>query len=118
MPYLVPAWALATMGASTTQLPRKMVRTACHQLMPSAISDEASMYVGTHADIEIQSAAMSFIAHLRSLIRVGARSWLLYGERISPSTSWIPPTTRTVGAAGAGLGTATAAACEAVIVAG
>ncbi len=43
MPYLVPAWALSTMGKSTTQLPRKMVSTACHQLMPSAMSDEASM---------------------------------------------------------------------------
>ena len=57
-------------------LPRKMVSTACHQLMPSAMSDEASMYVGTHADIEIQSAAMSFVAHLRSRRRAGARSSL------------------------------------------
>src|SRR5687768_9643606 len=64
MPYFVPACALSTMGTSTIVLPRKMVTTACHQLIPSAMSDDASMYVGTHADIEIHNAAMSFVAHL------------------------------------------------------
>ncbi len=34
-----------------------MVRTACDQFIPPPISDEASMYVGMQADIEIQSAA-------------------------------------------------------------
>src|SRR5678816_1541121 len=74
IPYLVPACALSTMGKRTIQLPRKMVSTACHQFIPSAMSDEASMYVGTHADIEIHSAAMSFSPHLRSRKRVGKRS--------------------------------------------
>src|SRR5471032_1590300 len=80
MPYLVPAWALRIMGMSTMTLPRKIVSTACHQFIPPEMSDEASMYVGMHADIEIHSAAMSFVAHLRSRMRVGARSAFQYGE--------------------------------------
>ena len=76
MPYFVPAWALSTIGTNTIVLPRKMVSTACHQLMPSVMSEEASMYVGTHALIEIQRAAMSLVAHLRSARVVGARSSL------------------------------------------
>jgi hypothetical protein len=43
MPYFVPAWALSTMGTSTITLPRKIVRIACHQFMPSSIMPEASM---------------------------------------------------------------------------
>ena len=43
MPYFVPAWALRIIGTRTIVLPRKIVRTACHQFIPSAISDEASM---------------------------------------------------------------------------
>src|SRR5206468_8837045 len=110
MPYLVPACAFRIIGASTIVLPRKIVSTACHQLIPSAMSEDASMYVGTQADIEIQSAAMSFIAHLRSRSLAGARSWLMYGEWIVPSTSWIPSLlTLTVGGGSAG-GTAAAAA--------
>src|SRR5262249_5740031 len=31
-------------------------------------------------------------------IVAGRRSWLMKGERISPTTSWIPETSRTVGA--------------------
>src|SRR5271170_5735299 len=80
MPYFVPACALRTIGMSTMTLPRKIVSTACHQFMPPAMSDEASMYVGIHADMEIHSAAMSFVPHLRSPIRVGARSSFQYGE--------------------------------------
>src|SRR5437870_3140733 len=76
MPYLVPAWALSTMGISTMVLPRKMVNTACHQFMPSLISEDASMYVGMQADMEIHSAAMSFIPHLRCARVVGAMSRL------------------------------------------
>ena len=44
------------------------------------MSDEASMYVGMHADIEIHNAAMSFNPHLRSLTVVGAISAFQYGE--------------------------------------
>ena len=43
MPYLVPACAFKTIGIRTIVLPRKIVRTACHQFIPSSISDEASM---------------------------------------------------------------------------
>ena len=43
MPYFVPAWAFRTIGTSTIRFPRKTVSTACHQFMPSSISDEASM---------------------------------------------------------------------------
>jgi hypothetical protein len=57
-------------------LPRKMVSIACHQFMPPSISDEASMYVGTQADMAIHKAAMSLRPHLRSAQVVGARSGL------------------------------------------
>src|SRR5580700_617309 len=80
MPYFVPAWALRIMGSSTMALPKKIVSTASYQFMPSEMSEEASMYVGMHADIEIHSAAMSIIPHLRSLTRVGAMSSFQYGE--------------------------------------
>jgi hypothetical protein len=53
-----------------------MVSTACHQFMPSSISDDASMYVGTQAAIATQSAAMSRRRHLRWAVDVGARSAL------------------------------------------
>ena len=43
IPYLVPACAFSTIGISTIRFPRKMVNTACHQFMPSLISDDASM---------------------------------------------------------------------------
>ena len=43
MPYFVPAWAFMIIGTSTIVLPRKIVTTACHQFIPSAISDEAIM---------------------------------------------------------------------------
>src|SRR3954447_20794142 len=76
MPYFVPACALRIIGTSTIRLPRKTVTTACHQFIPSAINDEASMYVGMHADIEIQSAARSFVPQRRSAWVVGARSGL------------------------------------------
>src|SRR5262245_15864914 len=80
MPYLVPTWALSTIGISTMTLARKIVRTACHQFIPSSISDEASMYVGMQADIEIQNAASSRRPHLRSDSGVGARSSFSYAE--------------------------------------
>src|SRR2546423_426791 len=41
--------------------------------MPPSISEEASMYVGMHADIEIQSAAKLPARHLRRDAGTGAR---------------------------------------------
>ena len=38
-------------------LPMAIVRSACHQLMPAAISPEAIMYVGMQWAMEIHSAA-------------------------------------------------------------
>src|ERR1019366_4125751 len=65
MPYFVPAWALSTIGTRTIRLPRKIVAMACDQFMPPPMSDDASMYVGMHADIEIHSAAKLSMPHLR-----------------------------------------------------
>src|SRR6478609_2082710 len=76
MPYFVPAWALRIIGTSTIRLPRKIVSTACHQFMPPPMSDEASMYVGMQADIEIHKAAKLSAPHLRALAGTGARSSL------------------------------------------
>src|SRR5262250_994722 len=80
MPYLVPAWPFRIIGTRTMTLARTMVSTACHQFMPSSISDDASMYVGTHAAMAIHSAAMSRRRHVRWAADVGARSGLKYGE--------------------------------------
>jgi hypothetical protein len=76
MPYLVPACAFKIIGTRTIVLPRKMVTTACHQFIPSAISDEAIIYVGMHADIEIHKDAMSLTPHRLWAKVVGARSAL------------------------------------------
>ncbi len=43
MPYRVPACAFKIIGISTIVLPRKIVRMACHQFIPSAINDDATM---------------------------------------------------------------------------
>jgi hypothetical protein len=53
------------------------------------------MYVGTHADIDIQRAAMSYVPHFRSEIFVGAMSLLIRGlsltdERSTSTSSEIP----------------------------
>ena len=61
---------------TTIAFPKKIVSTACHQLIPPPISDDASMYVGMQADIEIQSAAMLPIRHFRRPKGTGARSEL------------------------------------------
>ena len=58
------------------RLPRKIVSTACHQFMPPPMSDDASMYVGMHADMETQSAAKLPTRHLRCAEETGARSAL------------------------------------------
>src|SRR4051812_44288975 len=55
-------------------LPKKTVRTACHQFMPPSMSEEASMYVGMHADMLTHSAAMDHTDHVRCPGVVGARS--------------------------------------------
>src|SRR5215469_1139839 len=92
MPYLVPAWPFRIIGTRTMMLARTMVSTACHQFMPSSISDDASMYVGTQAAMATHSAAMSRRRHLRWAVVVGARSGLKYGEAaISPRTSTRTP---------------------------
>jgi hypothetical protein len=43
IPYFVPGCELRRMGARTMVLPSSTVRSACHQLMPSAMRPEASM---------------------------------------------------------------------------
>src|SRR5215471_580813 len=92
MPYLVPAWPFRIIGTNTMMLARTMVSTACHQFMPSSISDDASMYVGTQAAMATHSAAMSPSRHLRCAVDVGARSGLKYGEAaISPRGSTSVP---------------------------
>jgi hypothetical protein len=42
-PYLVPAWALRSMGIRTTTLPKEMVSSACHQFIPAAMRPEAKV---------------------------------------------------------------------------
>src|SRR3954467_3045145 len=74
MPYFVPAWAFSTIGTSTIMLPKKTVRTACHQFIPPSMSEEASMYVGMHADMLTHSAAMDQTDHVRCTGVGGARS--------------------------------------------
>src|SRR5258708_13929 len=72
---------------STIRLPRKMVRIACHQFMPPPMSDDASMYVGMQADMEIQRAAKLPRRHLRREAGTGARAEV---ERVlfCSSTNW------------------------------
>src|SRR5262249_57322816 len=85
MPYLVPAWPFRIIGTRTMMLARTMVSTACHQFMPSSISDDASMYVGTQAAMATHSAAMSRRRQLRWAVDVGARSALKYGDAVIAS---------------------------------
>src|SRR5215207_5257483 len=40
-PYLVPAWALRSIGTRTSMLPREIVSSACHQFIPADIRPEA-----------------------------------------------------------------------------
>src|SRR5262245_41619886 len=88
MPYLVPAWPFRIIGTRTMMLARTMVSTACRQFMPSSISDDANMYVGTQAAMATHSAAMSRRRHVRWAVVVGARSGVKYGEAaISPRGS-------------------------------
>src|SRR5437762_631565 len=76
IPYLAPACAFSTMGTSTIRLPNRMVAIACHQFMPPAMRPEASMYVGTHTAIEIQSEAKLYVPQVRFSGGIGARSSL------------------------------------------
>ena len=41
MPYLVPAWAFRSMGTRTSRLPSEIVKSACHQFIPAAMSPAA-----------------------------------------------------------------------------
>jgi hypothetical protein len=41
-PYLVPAWALRSIGTRTIRLPSEIVNSACHQFIPAAIRPAAS----------------------------------------------------------------------------
>ncbi len=58
------------------RLPRKIVRIACDQFIPPPMSDEASMYVGMQAAMEIQSAANEPTRQVRRDFGTGARSLL------------------------------------------
>src|SRR5215218_1676285 len=42
-PYLVPAWAFRSIGIRTSMFPKEMVNSACHQFIPAAIRQEASV---------------------------------------------------------------------------
>src|SRR5215468_9372053 len=86
IPYCVPAWAFRTMGIKTIKLPRKTVRMASHQFMPPPIREDASMYVGIHADIEIHKAAKLATPHLLRSHETGARS-SLYSEPARAASS-------------------------------
>ena len=43
MPYLVPGWALSSIGTSTMMLPSETVSRPCHHVMPAAIRPDASV---------------------------------------------------------------------------
>ena len=57
MPYFVPGCELSRIGTRTITLPRRMVRSACHQFMPELMRPDDIMYVGMQCAIEIQRAA-------------------------------------------------------------
>ena len=57
MPYLVPGCEFNRMGTSTIVLPRRIVNSACCQLIPCVMRPEASMYVGMQCAMEIHRAA-------------------------------------------------------------
>ncbi len=46
MPYLVPAWLIASIGIRTRTLARKIVKIAWYQAIPRAMRPEASSHVG------------------------------------------------------------------------
>ena len=57
MPYFVPGWELRRMGTRTIVFPSRMVKRACHQLIPALIRPDARMYVGMQWAMLIHSAA-------------------------------------------------------------
>ncbi len=73
-PYFVPACALRIIGTSTIVLPNKIVTIACHQVMPCAMSPDASVYVVMTTLMPIHSAAMLYVDQVRRSGAVGARS--------------------------------------------
>src|SRR5215469_17544284 len=74
------------MGIKTITLPRKTVRMASHQFMPPPIREDASMYVGIQADIEIHKAAKLTSPHFLRSHETGARS-SLYSEPARAASS-------------------------------
>src|SRR5215471_8408216 len=74
------------MGIKTIKLPRKTVRMASHQFMPPPIREDASMYVGIQADIEIHKAAKLASPHFLRSQETGARS-SLYSEPARAASS-------------------------------
>ena len=56
IPYFAPACAFSSIGTSTIRFPKRIVKIACFQFIPPAISDDASMYVVTSIDIENHNA--------------------------------------------------------------
>src|SRR6201987_5060538 len=74
------------MGIKTIKLPRKTVRMASPQFIPPPISEDASIYVGIHADIEIHKAAKLASPHFLRSHETGARS-SLYSEPARAASS-------------------------------
>src|SRR4249919_3288677 len=64
------------MGTRTMRLARKIVKIAWDQFIPPSIREEASIYVGMQADMEIQRAAKLPARHFLSSGGTGARSSL------------------------------------------
>ena len=56
MPYLVPAWLLASIGTSTTMLAIMIVKIAWYQAMPRATRPAASVHVATLWAMPIHNA--------------------------------------------------------------
>src|SRR5258705_5876075 len=57
IPYFVPGCEFSRIGIRTMVLPRRIVTSACDQLMPDAIRPDASMYVRMQCAMLIHSAA-------------------------------------------------------------
>jgi hypothetical protein len=55
IPYLVPAWLIASIGTRTSTFARKIVNSAWYQAIPSSIRPEASSHVGMLIAMPIHS---------------------------------------------------------------
>lgn len=67
------------MGISTMMLAKEIVSSAWIQFMPSAMSPEASKYVGMLCAIPIHRAAKLYVVQVRRFTGTGARSSLKSG---------------------------------------